>query len=251
MHLNRDSVAFVTGAGSGIGRATAIAFARAGAKVCVTDLDAAAAERTAHDITALGTAIAFGLDVSDEAQVSQGIRRVVDHWGQLDYAVNNAGIRGALEEAHELGAAEFRRVMDINVLGVFLCLREELRVMYGAGQGAVVNLASTSGFVTTPRSIHYTASKHAVVGLTRSAAYEAAPRGIRINAVAPGTVETPLNIAIAGSETEMRARYTPACPIGRLGRPEEIAEAILWLCEERASFVTGHTLVLDGGMLLR
>jgi NAD(P)-dependent dehydrogenase (short-subunit alcohol dehydrogenase family) len=141
--------------------------------------------------------------------------------------------------------------MDVNVLGVFLCQREELRVMYAAGRGAIVNMASTSGFVTSDLAAHYTASKHAVVGLTKAAAFEAARRGVRVNAVGPGTVETPLNIALAGSEEAMREKYTAAYPIGRLGRAEEIAEAVLFLCEERASFICGHTLVLDGGMLLR
>lgn len=247
--FKEGSVAFVTGGGSGIGRATAIAFARAGARVCVTDIDLAAAEESAH--AAPGDVIAKRLDVTDEQEVVETLEALVRDWGAVDCAFNNAGIRGTTDPAHEMSTAAFRQVIDLNLIGVFLCQREQLKHMYRRGEGAIVNMASTSGFVTTPLSAHYTASKHAVIGLTKAAAFEAAPHGVRVNAVAPGTIETPLNIALAGGEQEMRDRYAPAYPIGRLGLPDEIAEAVLWLCEDRSSFVTGHALVLDGGMLLR
>lgn len=249
--LAESAVAFVTGGGSGLGRATALAFAKAGARVCISDVALRSAEETAHLASRFAAVEARALDVTREDEVVAAIDGVVTRLGRLDYAFNSAGIRGDAIAADVMPINEFQRVMDVNALGVFLCQREELRVMYGAGRGAIVNMASTSGFVTTSGAAHYTASKHAVIGLTKAAAFEAAPRGVRVNAVAPGTVETPLNVVLAGSEDAMRAKYTASYPVGRLGRPEEVAEAVLFLCEERASFICGHTLVLDGGMLLR
>jgi NAD(P)-dependent dehydrogenase (short-subunit alcohol dehydrogenase family) len=249
--IESNSVALVTGAGSGLGRAAALSFARAGARVAAADIDGAAAERTVAEIAAPGRAIALGIDVTVEADVIRAFDSILAAWLRIDHLFNNAGIRGSTEEAHAMSEAEFRRVLDINVVGAFLCQREALRVMYTAGRGTIVNMASILGLATGQGSLHYTASKHAVIGMTRAAALEAAPRGVRVNAVAPGTTETPLTIALAGSEQALRERYTPAYPIGRLGRPEEIAEAVIWLSGSASSFVTGHTLVVDGGYLLR
>lgn len=250
MKFSQDAVAFVSGAGSGLGRATALAFSREGVRVLAADVDLRAAEETAHQCRG-AAALPWQLDVTREAEVLAAIATIDREWGRLDYAVNSAGIRGTTDEAYEVTEEAFRQVMNVNVLGTFLCLREELKRMVARGAGAVVNMASTSAFVTTPRSLHYTASKHAVMGLTKSAAFDVAASGVRVNAVAPGTIETPMNVRLSGGEEEMRKRYTAAYPIGRLGKPDEVAEAVLWLCEDRASFVTGHTLVLDGGMLLR
>jgi NAD(P)-dependent dehydrogenase (short-subunit alcohol dehydrogenase family) len=249
--LERNSVAFVTGAGSGLGKAAALAFAHAGAKVVAADIELEAAESTAHEIARVSESIAVGLDVTQESQVSDAIARTRSHWGRIDHAFNNAGIRGGTEPAHAMDEAAFRRVLDVNVVGVFLCQKELLAAMYAAGRGAIVNMASIMAFATGPGSIHYTAAKHAVVGLTKAAAIEAAARGVRVNAVAPGTIETPLTVALAGSAEAVRDRYTPAYPMGRLGKPKEVADAVVWLCSDQASFVTGHTLVVDGGYLLR
>ncbi|MEP9386042.1 SDR family NAD(P)-dependent oxidoreductase [Mesorhizobium sp. KR9-304] len=248
--IEKEAVAIVTGAGSGIGRAAAIAFARAGARVAVIDIDHDAALETAARIRDT-EAIALRVDVTVEEQVVEAFDTVLGRWGRIDHLFNNAGIRGGTDEAHRMSSVEFRRVMDLNVAGAFLCQREALKAMYEAQRGTIVNMASIMGFSTGPGAAHYTASKHAVIGLTKAAAFEAAPRGVRVNAVAPGTIETPMNVALAGNEKAMRDRYTPAYPIGRLGRPREVAEAVLWLAGSASSFVTGHTLVLDGGYLLR
>ncbi len=248
--IEHGAVAMVTGAGSGIGRAAALAFAAAGARVVATDIDLRSARETVESLPE-GHAVAIELDVAREADVTRTFDAVLARWGRIDHLFNNAGIRGGRVEAHELSEAAFRQVMDINVTGAFLCQREALRTMYAAGRGTIVNMASIMGLATGPGALHYTVSKHAVIGMTKAAAFEAAPRGVRVNAVAPGTVETPLNVMLAGSEEAMRERYTPSYPIGRLGRPDEIAEAVVWLSGGASSFVTGHTLVLDGGYLLR
>lgn len=248
--IDDNAVAFVTGGGSGIGRETALAYAEAGARVVVADIDRAAAGRVAAEM-ADGRALPLGLDVTSEAQVVEAFAAAMSHWGRLDHLFNNAGIRGGSDEAHVMSEAEFRRVMDINVAGAFLCQREALKLMYGAGRGTIVNMASIMGFTTGTGALHYTASKHAVIGMTKAAAFEAAPRGVRVNAVAPGTTETPLMLAHAGDLQAMRDRYTPAYPIGRLGRPRDIAEAVVWLSGSASAFVAGHTLVIDGGYLLR
>jgi NAD(P)-dependent dehydrogenase (short-subunit alcohol dehydrogenase family) len=249
--IESNAVALVTGAGSGLGRAAALSFARAGARVVAADIDGVAAERTVAEISAPGRAIALGVDVTVEAEVIHAFDSILATWKRVDHLFNNAGIRGTTDEAHTMSEAEFRRVFDINVVGAFLCQRQALRLMYAAGRGTIVNMASIMGLATGPGALHYTASKHAVIGMTRAAALEAAPRGVRVNAVAPGTTETPLTITLAGGEQALRERYTPAYPVGRLGRPEEIAEAVIWLSGTGSSFVTGHTLVIDGGYLLR
>lgn len=248
--IDNDAVALVTGGGSGIGRAAAVAFATAGARVAIADIDLAAAERTAAALPP-GRAMAIRVDVTSEAEVVAAFGKTVTAWGRLDHLFNNAGIRGGSVEAHEMSEAEFRRVMDLNVTGAFLCQREALKAMYRAGRGTIVNMASIMGFTTGPGALQYTVSKHAVIGLTKAAAFEAAPRGIRVNAVAPGTTETPLMLAHAGDAETIRQRYTPAYPVGRLGLPEEIAAAVIWLSGSASTFVTGHTLVIDGGYLLR
>lgn len=249
-HLGRAII--VTGAGSGIGRATAVALARAGALVCVSDVVLPAAEETAHMIAESGgRAIALAVDVTDEDAVATMVASVVAEFGRLDGAFNNAGIRGAVRHAHDMTLAEFRRVMEINVTGVFLCQREELKALYRARRGAIVNMASVMAQVVGHAMIHYAASKCAVAGLTRGAALEAAAHGVRVNAVAPGTIETPLNVALAGSVEKMRERWVGSYPMGRLGQPHEVADAVLWLLGDSSSFVTGQMILIDGGMSLR
>ncbi len=245
-------VAVITGAGSGIGRSTALAFAQAGARVVVADINGSRAEQTATDCRNFNVdVIAAEVNVADEIQVEGLVTQSLDRFNVLDYAVNSAGIRGSVHEAHELPLDDLREVFETNVIGTFLCQRAELRCMYAGRGGAIVNLSSAWAQVTSIGSIHYTASKHAVVGLTRTAALEAAPRGVRVNALAPGAVETPLNVALAGGVDEMRQRWMSNYPIGRLGQPEDVAAAALWLCSPAASFITGQTLFLEGGLTLR
>lgn len=245
-------VAMVSGGGGGIGRAAAIAFAREGAAVAVVDIDAGAAERTASEIEAAGgVARAIGADMTQEAQVDAAVAQVVRVFGGLDCAFNNAGIRGERCAITDMSLAEWRRVIDLNVTGVFLAARAEMQVMRERGRGSIVNISSIYGFVSGPGAAQYTASKHAVIGLTKTLALEAAPQGIRVNAVAPGAVDTPLLSGLMGSSEQAAEFYKTLCPLGRLAHPEEIAEAVLWLASDAASFIVGHTLVADGGYTLR
>jgi NAD(P)-dependent dehydrogenase (short-subunit alcohol dehydrogenase family) len=246
-----NKVAFVTGAASGIGRATALAFAERGASVAVADLDAVGAEETAHFVEATGArSIVLRLDVGDETSVSSAIRRVTNELGGLHCAFNNAGIRGERVKIVDMNIEDWRRINDVNLTGVFLCAKAELQVMIAQHSGAIVNSSSIFGYVTSVEAAHYTASKHGVIGLTKTMALEAAPHGIRVNAVAPGGVETPLLLQLLGSAEAAHNYYKRLCPLGRLARPDEIAAAVVWLASDAASFVTGHTLVVDGGYTL-
>lgn len=251
--MTKQRVVLITGGGSGIGLATALAFARSGASLAIADRDEATAKAAVFACVNLGAkALPITVDVSDETSVDAMMAGVLAHFGHLDAAVNSAGIRGSVHEAHDLPLADFQKVLAVNVQGTFLVQRAALAAMYASGQGgAIVNLASAWANVTSAGSIHYTASKHAVVGLTKTAALEAAPRGVRVNAVAPGAIETPMNVQLAGGVEAMRARWTGQYPMGRLGQPEEVADAILWLCSPASSFITGQTIYLDGGLMLR
>jgi NAD(P)-dependent dehydrogenase (short-subunit alcohol dehydrogenase family) len=244
----RGQVAVVTGAGSGMGRDTAQAFAAAGAAVVLADINedalrAATDELTAADHQALGVAC----DVSDEAQVAALVERTVDTFGRLDMAFNNAGIMIPPFDAADEPAESFDRVTAINLRGVWTCMKHELGQMRTQGSGAIVNCSSLGGLVGLPGRASYHASKHGVIGLTKSAALEYAPRGIRINAVCPGTIETPMvTHMIANGELDLPEAVANQ-PIGRLGRGDEIAAAVLWLCSPGASFVLGVALPVDGG----
>ena len=234
----------VTGAGSGIGRATALEFARGGASVAVLDID----ETTAAETTELirkngGEALAITVDIADEDSVRSAIERTVAEFGGLDFAVNNAGLASHHRKLDQLSLAEFERVVRVNLAGTFLCLKHELAAM---GRGAIVNIASNGGLYAIPSAPAYVAAKHGVVGLTKVAAVDYASAGIRVNAVCPGPTYTPGFERVAAG-TEMTSMQESITPLGRLATPEEVAAAAVWLCSDAASYVTGIALSVDGG----
>lgn len=242
--------ALVTGAGSGIGRATALAFAREGAWVAAADLEMEAAQETAKLVErAGGQAVAVEVDVTDDDAVAAMVRAAVNAFGGLDCAFNNAGIapyqvNASGQKIADVAPEAWQRLLDVNLTGVWRCLRHEVAQMRTQGGGAIVNTASVAGLVGLRNASAYTAGKHGVVGLTRTAAVDHAEENIRVNAVCPGYVETPM------TEETMRLhgeRIMARVPMARMGKPEEIAEAVVWLCSDRASFVTGAAWTVDGG----
>ena len=245
-------VALVTGAGSGMGLATARAFAASGAAVALADLDASALKTATDDLTAAGhQVLPLTCDVSDENQVAAMVDRTVATFGRLDTAYNNAGIQIPPSDAADEPAELFDRVNAINLRGVWAGMKHELRHMRAQGSGAIVNCSSLGGLVGLPGRASYHASKHGVIGLTTSAALEYAPRGIRINAVCPGTIDTPMVSDMITKGELDRAEAEANQPINRLGTAEEIAQAVLWLCSPGASFVIGVALPVDGGYVAR
>lgn len=244
-------VALVTGAASGIGRASALALARAGAAVCVSDInDKGVAETAERIMDAGGKAIALTCDVTEAAEVSMMVAATVEAFGSLDAAVNNAGIAGSFDDRlHEADDQLFERVLAVNLRGVWHCMKAELSQMLARGGGSIVNIASVAGLIGAPKAAAYTASKHAVVGLSKSAAVEYAKLGIRVNAICPAYTDTAMvQSAIEGNPLMARIMER-AIPMGRLGGASEIAEAVVWLCSDSSSFVTGHSLALDGGLV--
>lgn len=243
-------VALVTGGASGIGRASALAFARAGANVVVSDSAVECGEETAELIRAEGGEAAFvRADVSRGEEVEALVAATVARFGRLDCAHNNGGIEGELAATADCREEDWRRVIDINLTGVWWCLKHELVQMLGRG-GAIVNTASVSGLKGFPPLLPaYVASKYGVVGLTHVTARQYAQHGIRVNAVCPGAIDTPMLDRIVAGATRLGIPMVAENPSGRLGQPEEVAEAVVWLCSDAASFVTGHTLVVDGGFL--
>ena len=247
-----SKVALVTGAASGIGRAAAFAFAREGYALVISDRDEAPGQEVRARLEADGAdALFVRCDVSSEEEVRTLIARTLDRFGRLDAAYNNAGIEGIVAPADECTTENFDRVIAVNLRGVWLCMREEIRQMRAQGGGAVVNCASVAGLVGFAGIPAYCASKHAVIGLTRTAALELGPHNIRVNAVCPGAIETPMLERVMGGTDEGRRQMVAMEPIGRIGRPEEIADAVVWMCSDRASFVTGQAIAVDGGWTAR
>ena len=243
-------VALITGGSTGIGRATAQIFAREGAKVGVADVNAEGAEETVRLIQAAGGAALFiRADVSRAADTEAMVRTVVETYGRLDCAFNNAGIEGEMQSTQDYSEAVWERVMGINLKGVWLSMKAEIQHMLGHGGGAIVNTASAAGLVAVPSLSAYVAAKHGVVGLTKTAALEYAKAGIRVNAVCPGGVDTPMVQRVFGSNRELAEAAIASEPVGRLAQPSEIGEAVAWLCSDAASFVTGHPMAVDGGMV--
>ena len=246
----RDKVALVTGGSSGIGRATSLAFARQGARVAIADREPNGAAETARMIEDIGgTATVFELDVTKAAEVASLVERVVQTYGRLDYAFNNAGIGGKVAKTADYPEEEWDRIIDVNLKGVWLCMKYEIPVMEKQGSGAIVNTASIYGLAGAAGYIAYNAAKHGVVGITRTAALEYATAGIRINAVCPGYIRTPMTQPGIDANPEFERKMVSQTPMGRMGMPEEIAEAVVWLCSDAASFVTGHTMTPDGGYM--
>lgn len=247
-------VALVTGAGSGIGRASALAFARSGARVIVADMDPLGGRQTVRLIEeAEGEARFVQADVSDEPQVERLVDTCIDVFGRLDFAHNNAGIGAPPTALHETELGNFERVLGVNVIGVWLCLKHEARVMLLQGGGSIVNTASLAGLIGFPMHVAYATSKHAVIGITRTAALEYARAGIRVNAVCPAFVQTPMveNLIALGGPGMSLERLASMQPMGRIGTPDEVAEAVVWLCSDAASFITGIPLPIDGGTTAR
>jgi NAD(P)-dependent dehydrogenase (short-subunit alcohol dehydrogenase family) len=243
-----NKVALVTGAGMGMGLATAKAFAEAGAAVVLTDVNEDTIQAAGEELVSAGhQVLVVRCNVADEAEVADMIEQTVSTFGRLDAAFNNAGIMIPAVETADSSGEDFERVTAVNLRGVWNCMKYELRQMREQGSGAIVNNSSIGGLIGIPGRAIYHASKHGVLGLTKSAALEYAARGIRINAVCPGTIETPMVATMMAKESITREDFLRDLPIGRLGRPEEIASAVLWLCSPGASFVVGHALVVDGG----
>jgi NAD(P)-dependent dehydrogenase (short-subunit alcohol dehydrogenase family) len=245
----KGKTALITGAGSGLGRATAILFARNSANVVVSDLNIDGGEETVQLITdAGGTAVFIACDVTNELEVNSLIQKSVSDFGQIDFAVNNAGIGGKWLPTHKYPTENFRQVMEVNTMGVFFCMRAELNVMLEQGFGSIVNVASVAGLNGFPNNLAYDASKHAVVGLTKTAGLEYAKLGIRVNAVCPVFTITPLVESIFLLDPSMEQKLQNSIPMKRYGKAEEIADAIVYLSSPAASFITAHAMPIDGGM---
>lgn len=244
----QGKVAFVTGAGSGIGRATALAFAREGASVTVADISDESSRETARLIEEQGgSALAVTCDVTRAEDVKAALDKTVEAFGRLDFAFNNAGVEQRNAGVAEFEEEEWDRILDTNLRGVFLCMKYEIPLMLKQGGGRIVNTSSGAGVIGIKGGGAYAASKHGVIGLTKSAALDYAAQNIRINAVAPGYIATPMMDRFTGGGAEGWEKITSEEPIGRVGRPEEIAGAVIWLCSDASSFVVGHALVVDGG----
>ncbi len=241
-------VALVTGAGSGIGRATSLAFVREGARVVVSDINAEGGEETVSMIRDSGGEATFiHANVTRADQVEAMVAKTVEAYGRLDAAFNNAGIATVSRvPIHEYQEDEWDRIVDIDLKGVWLCMKYEIPHMLRQGSGAIVNTSSIAGLVAMPGRSAYVASKHGVIGLTKTAALEYAKQGIRVNAVSPGYIRTPMVEPVIASNPDLEKQIVANQPIGRLGTPEEVAEAVLWLSSDAASFVTGHTMAIDG-----
>jgi NAD(P)-dependent dehydrogenase (short-subunit alcohol dehydrogenase family) len=242
--------AVVTGAGSGIGRYSALALAREGASVVVSDVDTQGGQETVHMIQESNGKAFFALcDVSQSNQVESLIQATVDTYGRLDYAINNAGVSMRPASTGELDEAEWDRVIGINLKSVYLCMKYELPHMQEIGGGAIINMSSLAGFRGKAGTLAYTASKHGVIGMTKTAALEYASDGIRINAISPGLTESGMTAGL-DQRPDLADELIGLIPMGRMGLSQNIADAVVWLCADTASFVTGHVLVIDGGQTI-
>jgi NAD(P)-dependent dehydrogenase (short-subunit alcohol dehydrogenase family) len=241
-------VAFVTGAASGIGRATSIAFAREGARVAILDRTEDGLQQTADTIRANGgEAVIIACDVALPERVEAAVARVVDTFGRIDIAFNNAGVENTAAPVAEITLESWDRILDINLRGTFLCMKHEIAQMLRQGSGVVVNTASGAGIRGVAGGASYAASKHAIIGLTKSAALDYAEANIRVNAILPGNIETPMMDRFTGGDIQKAIDLEP---VGRLGKPEEIAEAVLWMSSDLGAFVTGASISVDGGWSL-
>jgi len=246
----KNKVAIVTGSGSGIGRATALRFAKEGAKVIVSDINEAGAKDTLAEIEqAKGIASFVSCDVSQKAEVQQLFAAAKKQYGRLDIVVNNAGIGGTLEFTHQYPDDLYEKIIAINQTGVFYCMKEALQIFLEQNEGgAIVNIASVAGIGAAPRMSAYAASKHAVIGMTRTAAHEYGKYKIRINAVCPTVIDTPMgNEYVQGNQAVMEM-IKQGIPMKRFGQAEEVANTIFWLCSDESSFITGMEMRVDGGM---
>ena len=242
----KNKVALVTGASFGIGRATAILFAHKGAKVVLVDWQENS--ETLEAIKAFGgEAVFIKCDVSQLSEVQKMIQKTISVYGRLDFAFNNAGIEGTSATITECTEENWDKTIGVNLKGIWGCMKYEIPEMLKNGNGAIVNCASIAGLVGYVGLPAYVASKHGVIGLTKTAALENAKLGIRVNAVCPGAIKTPMIDRLTNNKKEVEAQYAAQEPIGRLGNPNEVANAVIWLCSEAASFVTGHAMAVDGG----
>jgi NAD(P)-dependent dehydrogenase (short-subunit alcohol dehydrogenase family) len=241
-------VAFVTGAANGIGRAAALAFAREGASVVVADVSEQSNQETARMIEELGgRAVAVRCDVTRAKDVKAALDKALEAFGRLDFAFNNAGVEQAITATADLTEEEWDRIVDIDLRGVFLCMKHEIPLMLKQGGGAIVNTSSGAGVKGFAGQAAYCAAKYGVLGLTKAAALDYAKSNIRVNVVCPGIIETPMMDRFSGGTPEGRERVIAQEPVGRMGKPEEIAAAVVWLCSDAAAFVVGHAMVIDGG----
>lgn len=244
----KNKVAIVTGGASGIGRATALAFAKKGAKVIVVDW-----KENAETVDIIkksgGEALFIKCDVSKLSDVKAMVEKTIATFGRLDYAFNNAGIEGKQGDTQDCSEENFDKTIGVNLKGIWLCMKYEIPEMIKQGKGVIVNCSSVAGLVGFAGLPAYVASKHGVIGLTKTSALECAKLGIRVNAVCPGVIQTPMIDRITGKDKEAIEQFTGLEPVGRFGQPEEIANAVIWMCSDGASFVTGHAMAVDGGFV--